>query len=114
MSLIKQRERNEKKRERELLRKRKRFKRKFLKDLKNCYVNNDDVYWIYDNVLCCYTMFERVEIAKEFLDANKIVYKITPKPEEAIGFVVSISSFKIIFNKDLIKELEDMEKMYSI
>ena len=114
MDLIKQRERTVKKQERKLLRKRKRFKRKFLKDLKNSYVNNEDVYFIYDNCLCCYTMTERVTIAKEFLDANKITYKITPKLKETIGFETLTGSFKIIFNKDLIKELEELENVYTI
>ena len=114
MDLIKQRECNGKKQERRLLRERKRYKKKFLKDLKNCYINNEDAYFIYKNSLCCYTIFERVDMAKEFLDSNKITYKITPKPEDAIGFVVPTNPFRIVFNEDLIKELEEMESIYSI
>lgn len=99
MDLIKKRERNEKKQERRLLRRRKRYKKHFLKEIKNSYINNEDVYYIYENSLCCYTMFERVNIAKEFLDKNKIIYKIIPKPEDTIGFVRPVREFKIIFNE---------------
>lgn len=112
MSLIKQRECNEKKQKRILLRKRKRYKKQFLKDIKNCYINNEDAYYITDNILCCYTIFERVDLAKSFLDNNKIIYKITPNPDKAISFVIPISSFRIVFNKDLIKELEEYERIY--
>lgn len=110
MDLIKQRERNEKKNERRLLKRRKLFKKKFLKEIKKKYIDGDEAIRIFEASNSPYNLSELTDIAKDFLDSNRIIYRMSPSNDSITGFNDYISSVRFIFDKELIKELDDMLK----
>ncbi len=110
MDLIKQRERTEKKQARRLLRKRKRYKKKFLKEIKKKYIDGDEAIIIFEASNSPYNLSELTDIAKDFLDSNCIIYRMSPSTDSIIEFNDYISSVRFIFDKELIKELDDMLK----
>ena len=110
MDIKKQRERNEKKNERRLLKRRKRYKKKFLKELKKKYIDSAEMITIFEASNNPYNLSELTDIAKDFLDSNCIIYRMSPSTDSITEFNDYISSVRFIFDKELIKELDDMLK----